>query len=248
MGTKRNNPDRSRLPEAFCWTKFGAEAGEVPLSIFERKELERRRNGGIFLWGIGQSIGPSLPDLLHVSSSPEVLFSPIRSSAAVHDLSPARVALWCDAIGYDGRRFRLPEYSLVTSRLDSARPRSGHYALVCKSDVPIAELEGARHQLVLEALRNLRSGNPLGASQVTAIVRRIPISTSEGVEYPVVARARLVYPYLIRLTRAIPVPQSCRADRVGQAAFESAMTSLLQSTRPSDGGLFPVEDAMVAAR
>ena len=89
MGFEGNNRARPCLPEAFCWTKFGVEAGEPPLSIFQRKELERRRNGGIFLWGIGQSIGPSLPDLLRVTPSPEVLFSPIRTPAAAHDVSPA---------------------------------------------------------------------------------------------------------------------------------------------------------------
>jgi hypothetical protein len=248
MATKSNDSARASLPEAFCWTKFGAEAGELPLAIFQRKELERRRNGGIFLWGIGQSIGPSIPGLLRATSAPEVLFSPMRSSAAGHDLSPSQVALWCDAVGYDGHRFRLPEHSLVTSRVDPVRPRSGHYALVCQSDVPLAELDGTQHQLVLEALRNLRSGTPLGASQVTAIVRRMPGTTPGGVEYPVSARARLVYPYLVRLTRAIPVPQKCRADRVGLLAFESAMASLLEPERLSDDGLFPVGDVMSAAR
>ena len=244
MVSRSNNPTWSSLPEAFCWTKFGAEAGELPFSIFQRKELERYRNGGVFLWGIGQSIGPSLPELLGVTPAPEVLFSPIRTSAAAHDASPVQVVLWCDAVGYDGRRFRLPEHSLVTSRMDPARPRSGHYALVCHAGSPILEREDKGQYLALDALRNLRSGTSLGASQVTAIVRRIRTTTPSRVEYPVVARARLVYPYLVRLTRAIPVPERCRADQVGLAAFESAMGSLLQLRKQDNDGLFPVEDAM----
>jgi hypothetical protein len=246
MGSEGNNPGWSSLPETFCWTKFGAEAGELPLSIFQRKELERRRNEGVFLWGIGQSISPSLPGLLRVTSTPEVLFSPIKTSAATHDVSPAQVVLWCDAVGYDGRRFSLPEYSLVTSRMNPARPRSGHYALVCEAGSPILELEGKNHYLAPEALRNLRSGTPLGASQVTAIVRRIRISTPTRAEYPVVARARLIYPYLVRLTRAIPVPENCRADRVGLTAFESSIGSLLQLRKQGNDGLFSIEEAMHA--
>lgn len=246
MTSEGNNPAWSSLPEAFCWTKFGAEAGELPLSIFQRKEFERYRNGGIFLWGIGQSIGPSLPELLRVTSTPEVLFSPIRTPAAAHDVSPTQVVLWCDAVGYDGRRFRLPEHSLVTSRMDPARPRSGHYALVCEAGSPILQLKDKSNYLALEALRNLRSGTSLGASQVTAIVRRIHITTPPRVEYPVVARARLVYPYLVRLTRAIPVPESCRADRAGLEAFELAMGSLLQLTKQDNDGLFSVEEAIHA--
>lgn len=248
MAIQSSNSVGSSLPEAFCWTKFGTEAGEVPLSIFRRKELERRHNGGIFLWGIGQSIGPSLPDLIRATSNPEVLFSPIRSSAAAHDVNPPQVAVWGDAVGYDGHRFRIPEHSVVTSRIDPTGRRSGHYALVCQADSPIMELEGEGHHLALEGLRNLRSGTSLGASQVTAIVRRIPVATPTSVEYPVVARARLVYPYLVRLTRAIPLPQSCRADRVGQAAFEAAIRSLLQSSSTDEDGLFSTEELMRAVR
>lgn len=244
MEVRSNNTIWSNLPEVFCWTKFGIEAGELPLSIFQRKELERCRNGGTFLWGIGQSVSPSLPELLRVTSTPEVLFSPIRAAAATHDVSPAQVVLWCDAIGYDRRRFKLPEYSIVTSRMDPARPRSGHYALVCEAGSPIMELGSKNHYLALDALRNLRSGTPLGASQVTAIVRRTCATTQTGAEYPVVARARLVYPYLVRLTRAIPVPESCRPDRAGLEAFESAMRSLLQLRKQDNDHLLSVEDAM----
>jgi hypothetical protein len=244
MASDSNNLASAGLPHVFCWTKFGAEAGEQPLSIFKRKELERLRNGGVFLWGIGQSIGRSLPDLLRATPAPEVLFSPMRSAAAARDASPAQVVLWCHAVGYDGHRFRLPEYSLVTSRMDPERPRSGHYALVCEAGGPILESEGKGHCLSLEALRNLRSGNVLGASQVTAIVRRLPATAPARVEYPVAARARLVYPYLVRLTRAIPVPESCRVDGAGLAAYESAVDSLMRLRGQDDDGLFPVEDVM----
>jgi hypothetical protein len=60
------------LPEAFCWTKYGAEAGEAASSILRRKELERLATGGIFLWGIGNAIGPSLEQLLGQACEPKV--------------------------------------------------------------------------------------------------------------------------------------------------------------------------------
>jgi len=239
-----NDPTRPAIPDVFCWTKFGAEAGEVPTSIFQRKELERRRNGGVFLWGIGQSIGPSLPELLHATSEPEVLFSPIRTPAAVRDASPSQVVIWCDAVGYDGRRFRLPEHSLVTSRMDPARPPSGHYALVCAAESPILWPEGKDDYVAPETLRNLRSGASLGASQVTAVVRRIRGAVPGCNQYPVLARARLAYPYLVRLTRTVPVPSSCRLDRAGLEAFDSAMELLLRLRKQDSDGLFPIEEAM----
>jgi hypothetical protein len=237
-----NNITRPSLPDVFCWTKFGAEAGELPLSIFERKEEERRRNGGIFLWGIGQSIGPSLPELLRVAPAPEVLFSPIKSGASPRDASPAEVVLWCDAIGYDGHGFKLPQHSLVTSRMDPVRPRRAHYALVCQSESPLLKLEGNGQHLTMDALRNLRSGTCLGASQVTSVVRRIPAPLPTQVGYPVVARAALVYPYLVRLTRALPVPEQYRIDRAMPAALETALMSLLRLKDRDDDCLFSREE------
>src|SRR5262245_58116077 len=81
------------LPEVFCWTKFGTEAGERVWSIFRRKEIERRRNDGIFLWGIGHSIRPSLVDLLAVTRSPEVLFSPMKSAPSKQDAAPSALVV-----------------------------------------------------------------------------------------------------------------------------------------------------------
>jgi hypothetical protein len=168
----------------------------------------------------------------------------MRTAAAARDASPTQVVVWCHAVGYDGHRFRLPEHSLVTSRMDPVRPRSGHYALVCEAEGPILEPEGKGRCLSLEALQNLRSGNALGASQVTAIVRRLPAAAPARIEYPVAARARLVYPYLVRLTWAIPVPENCRVDGADLAAYESAMDSLLRLREQDDEGLFPLEDVM----
>ena len=98
--------------------------------------------------------------------------------------------------------FELPEYANVTSRWDPARPAAGHYALVCSSAEPLEIDDAAR--LSFGALRNLRSGAPLGASQVTAVVHRADTGQGGG-DYPVEFRAALVAPYFVRLREPVPM-------------------------------------------
>ena len=168
------------MPEAFCWTKYGDESGERPDSIFCRKEVERERNGGVFLWGIGQSIRPSLGALLRATSSPVVLFSPMKSQPAERDVAPSDVVLWCDATGHDGSQYTLPDYSLVTSRFAGAASRMYHFALVCESASPIVGQGDFVARLMLDELRNLVSGSVLGSSQVTSVVRRVSTDSESG--------------------------------------------------------------------
>jgi hypothetical protein len=72
--------DRELLPDCFCWTRFGTEAGQAIVHILQRKEQERSANDGLFIWGIGNAIGPSIRELVRRTNRPEVLFSPIKSS------------------------------------------------------------------------------------------------------------------------------------------------------------------------
>ena len=67
------------LPTIFCWTRFGAEAGETIETILERKERERQANRGVYFWGIGNSVAPGIAELVRRTTSPEVLFSSIKS-------------------------------------------------------------------------------------------------------------------------------------------------------------------------
>jgi hypothetical protein len=182
------------LPEAFCWTRFGAEAGEEPDAILSRKESERRSAGGIFLWGIGNAVGRSLLALAQTCNSPEVLFSPIAGRPQAEDRGPRSVVRWRSGDGLNGVPFDLPPGAWVTSRVGS-RPR--HYALVCSSDSPLDQ-QGDSSSLDMAALINLVSGRPVGSSQTTAVVRQDPTG-SGGRRYPVVVRAQLISPYLIRL-------------------------------------------------
>lgn len=216
------------MPEVFCWTKFGTEAGEEPRRIFERKEIERRRNGGIFLWGIGSSIRPSLSSLLAITNEPEVIFSPMKTVAAKRDTEPAELVLWCDATGYDGLPYQLPDASLVTSRRDSSNPRSAHFALVCYRDSSLLSKSLDSSELPLEEVRNLRTGTPLGASQVTSVVRRVKGAGNVGSRYPVAVRAWLVYPFLVRLTREVAVPAELRLDHADGEALERNLDELIR--------------------
>lgn len=190
----------SALPEVFCWTRFGTEAGEAVDRILKRKERERLATGGIFFWGIGSSIGPGIPALLGRCSAPEVLFSPIKSRPRVVDVMPPAVVSWGAAETMTGERFRLPRGVHVTSRL--SRAGALHYALVCGTDQPVALSDHGR--ISPATLRNLVSGRALGSSQVTAIVERAG-DLIEQVAYVVALRVRLVEPYFVRLRDATPL-------------------------------------------
>ncbi|MGW7424464.1 hypothetical protein ACWGJB_31285 [Streptomyces sp. NPDC054813] len=235
MAPSDNHMPQAALPSVFCWTKFGTEAGEATQSIFERKELERKRNGGIFLWGIGSSIRPSIAALLRETGNPEVIFSPMKSSASKKDTSPERLVLWSVAETYDGLEYKIPDHSLVTSRASVSNSRSAHFALVCESLDPISQTPDPKEALsvCLDELRNLRTGSILGASQVTSVVRRLDDDTSkESISlYPVAVRARLIYPYFVRLTGALPIPESLRLDRLENEVFLQAMDDLLERRR-----------------
>lgn len=193
MQSWRNQP----LPAAFCWTRFGTEAGESIGAILERKEQERRANDGTFFWGIGNSVAPGLVSLLKHCERPEVLFSPIKSRPRPVDVAPATVISWRAGQTLDGKDFEIPTSAQVTSR-GSGR-RLSHYALVCSSSQPLAMADLGRLDFL--ALRNLLSGNPLGSSQVTAIVKREESRLVSDMQYAVAFRAALVWPYFVRLTQ-----------------------------------------------
>lgn len=194
------------LPEHFCWSRYGTEAGEKIDDILIRKERERQRNGGIFLWGIGNAVGPSMSKLIRVEGQPEVIFSPIRSAPKREDVSPPRIVAWAAGETMDGLRYELPPGSLVTSRTAERGQRPRHYALVCETFSEL-KIDLSSATLLPGNLQNLRSGKPIGASQVTSVVRRIENLAEEAKNaYPVAMRVRLCPPYFIRLTEPFEVP------------------------------------------
>jgi hypothetical protein len=192
-----------QLPDTFCWTRFGFEAGQSPSSIVARKERERESNGGLFLWGIGNAVAAAVSQLLRASPDPAVLFSPIRSRPRTVDVTPEAVVAWTQARGLDGRSFELPPSSMVTSRYPR-KGKKGHYALVCYSADPlVAGAPGI--EVSFSCLANLISGKPLAASQVTAVVRRRPVHYDPGPHYAVAMKARLVRPYFLWLTGPVAI-------------------------------------------
>lgn len=196
------------LPRSFCWTRFGTEAGETIDAILARKEAERQANGGVFYWGVGNSIAAAVVELLRCVDEPQVLFSPIRTRPRPVDEAPGCVVRWPSATGLRGELFDLPAATCVTSRWDPARPGGNHYALVCSSGDPLKIADCGK--LRYGALRNLRSGTPLGASQVTAVVHRE--DAGDGSEYTVTFRATLVAPYFVRLCQPIPLKDGGETD------------------------------------
>jgi hypothetical protein len=192
------------VPDAFCWTRFGPEAGQSSSDILVRKEHERVAQNGLFLWGIGNALGPSIQHLVDTIATPTVLFSPIKSAPREVDVRPASVVAWTEAWALDGTFFPLPSRSLVLSRQDVAFPKRAHYALVCYSANSLLERRpGSR--LDFDALRNILSGHPVGASQVTAVVRIARPAFRHGRAYEVVFSAQLARPYFVRLLSPVPV-------------------------------------------
>ena len=192
------------LPDLFCWTRFGTEAGQSASDILCRKEEERLANSGLFFWGIGNAIGPSMTELVRRTERPEVIFSPIRSAPRRQDVTPTNVAAWTTAETLDGDCYELPSRSLITSRFDVSSPRGVHYALVCYRESALT-CNTASGELRIGELRNLLTGRPIGASQVTAVVTRNPGESVSGTVYNISFRGRLVAPYFLRLRGPLPL-------------------------------------------
>ncbi|MBN9623455.1 MAG: hypothetical protein J0H06_10970 [Actinobacteria bacterium] len=193
------------IPSAFCWTRFGTEAGESIEEIVDRKEQERQHNEGVFFWGIGNSVAPGMSALLAMSDRPTVLFSPIRGKPRAVDRSPAARFVWTAGLDLNGERFELPPMARVTSGGSPGGSGRPHYALVCSSPSPLS-IDADDAEVDFLALRNLVSGNPLGVSQVTAVVRSIEGQARSDMRYRVAMQAELAPPYFVRLTEVVAEP------------------------------------------
>lgn len=187
------------LPRCFCWTRFGTEAGEQVSQILARKEAERLANDGIFLWGIGNAVWPSMRQLLSIEPHPQAIFSPIRSTARKEDVVPEEVVRWTSAQTPEGNSYKIPDGSIVTSRAKRPGRRNRHYALVCVSSVAL-RLDLEAEKFAFSGLCNLMTGRPVGASQVTAIVRNTNSSLMRHPPfYAAALRVALSPPYFIEL-------------------------------------------------
>lgn len=186
-----------------------AEAGQSLETILRRKEIERAAGAGDFLWGVGNSVGVKLSQMLSRVPQPKVLFSVMKAKPKLEDSSPSEVVCWTSYVDLWGNKRELPPHALVLSRAVTKRgAKTHHYALVCRSERSL-ELH-TRANLELGHFRNLGSSTPrIGASQVTAIIEHVAHS-SEGPEYGVDLVADLVFPYFVRLVEPVPVPNRAR--------------------------------------
>lgn len=179
------------VPDIFCWTKMGTEAGQTLDAIIRRKELERRAGNGVFAWGIGNSLGTSV-DLARQMSpggNVDVLFTPMKSAPKQTDVAPSQTFLWLSYIECDGRIAALPEHLLITSR--GGVSKKTHYALLCHSDSSIEE-EAMESYIYAASARNLASSNRIGPSQVTSMVHYgCHLDMPNDVPYKVAFRAVL---------------------------------------------------------
>ena len=198
--------DRSGSTEQFhlaaqdyvCWSRMQAEAGQDLSAIIRRKELERRAGSGQFVWGVGNAPAAVIGALSRIRRPIEVIFSIMKSRPRQADSAPSRTLVWRRYVDHDGVLRVLPPHALVTSRADSALgPKTKHFALMCFSQQPLKLRHGEPFDP--SAFRNASgTGAPVGASQVTALLRRISASTDQT-DYEVNLRARLVGHYWVRL-------------------------------------------------
>lgn len=187
-----------------CWSRMQAEAGQSLEAIVERKERERVAGEGLFLWGVGNAPASAVSALARMASSVPVIFSVMKSRAKPADVSPTRTVVWRRYIDASGVERPLPVHSLVTSRGDSVKGiKRRHYALMCRLSSPLRLQRGTPFDP--KAYRNVGGkGAPIGASQVTALLRRVADPKRHS-DYEANIVAWLAESYWVRLTDPIDI-------------------------------------------
>lgn len=166
--------------EYVCWSRMQAEAGQPLERIVARKEAERRAGDGLFAWGVGNAPSRVASTLARLRVPVRAVFSVMKSRPKGVDVSPGRVVAWRRFVDSDGAVRRLPGNVVVTSRADSAGgPKRHHAALLCRSAAPLALGQGPAFDP--GAFVNAGAGGgPVGASQVTALLRRVRPSRDDA--------------------------------------------------------------------
>lgn len=193
--------DQRVLPvdEYVCWSRMQAEAGQGLDAIVRRKECERQAGGGLFFWGVGNAPSTAIAALARLKIPVPAVFSVMKSKPKRIDVSPSRTVVWRRYFDEQGFERNLPCSSIVTSRGDSATgAKTKHYALMCRSDQPLTLQEG--HRFDPAAFRNVgKVGGPVGASQVTALLRQVDDPRPDA-DYRVNLAAWLTGGYWVRLS------------------------------------------------
>lgn len=188
-----------------CWSRMQAEAGQGLEAIVARKELERKAGEGVFLWGVGNAPSVAISALARLREPVPVVFSIMKTRPKKVDVAPSRVVAWRGYIDAEGVERDLPANSIVTSRGDSAKgAKRAHYALMCRSGEELSLASGEAFDV--NAYRNASGkGAPVGASQVTALLRRVT-EPSEKTDYEANLKADLDGSYWVRLIDPVDVP------------------------------------------
>jgi len=197
--------DVSTPEEYVCWSRMQAEAGQALEDIVARKERERRAGKGIFLWGVGNAPATIARVLARTELPVRVIFSIMKTPPKTVDSAPDKVVAWRSYIDANGIERELPPHMLVTSRANSAKgPKKTHYALMCRSREPL-ELKYGEEPFDPSAFRNAGgTGAPVGASQVTALVRRVTEGSGDS-GYEANLSAWLTDSYWVRLIDPIEI-------------------------------------------
>lgn len=189
---------QSAHEEYICWSRMQAEAGQSLEAIVARKEIERRAGRGLFLWGVGNPPAVITNVLARTNVPVRAVFSIMKSRPRMMDVAPVRTLVWRRYIDAHGVSRPLPSHALVTSRAHSAGgAKRRHYALMCRSEQPLTVRHG--EQFNPSAFRNAGgTGAPVGASQVTALLRRVA-EDSDDSDYEENLSAWLAESYWVRL-------------------------------------------------
>ncbi len=195
-----------------CWSRMQAEAGQALDAIIRRKDLEREANGGLFLWGVGNAPSRFANIFAMMRQPVSVIFSVMKSKPKQIDAEAKHLLLWRAYYDAAGKPHRLPAASVVTSRAGtSAGHKRAHYALMCFSNVPLRiNSGGARFDPL--AFRNVgEQGRPVGASQVTALLRQVATQRDDA-SYEVSMTADLVEGYWVRLCDPVLIGPTEKAE------------------------------------
>ena len=184
---------------------MGDEAGQLLENILVRKELERELGNGLFIWGIGNSLGDTI--WKYVSEKPllKVFFSKIKSKPKIIDSKPKKVYYWTHYQDRFNKHHKLPEHALVLSRGHTNKAlKKKHYALICHKKESIQKEKW--EQINFYSLKNIYSkANKIGYSQVTAIVERNSNLSEKTNFYEMIFSADLVKPYFVTLINPIEI-------------------------------------------
>jgi len=217
--------------EYICWSRMQAEAGQGLTAIVARKEREREAGNGLFFWGVGNAPALVTNALARLNHPVRVIFSIMKGKPKTEDISPRRAFVWRKYLDANGVERELPPNALITSRAETkSAVKKRHFALMCFSNAQLQITRGIAFDP--HAYRNAGgTGAAVGASQVTALLRRVgpPASISD---YEVNLQAQLIGSYWVRLSDPIILSSEKLSILDGQAcAYNDTWLSLVSRLR-----------------